>query len=69
MTWEQYFKNKPRGSKAMFAKNLGITRTWLSLVMSGRVQCSPELACKIERLTLREIKRRDLRPDLFGGVK
>jgi DNA-binding transcriptional regulator YdaS (Cro superfamily) len=53
----------------MFAKNLGITRTWLSLVISGRVQCSAELACKIERLTLREIKRRDLRPDLFGGVK
>lgn len=69
MTWEQYFKNKPRGSKALMAKNLGITRTWLSLLIGGRVQCSPELACQIERLTLREIKRRDLRPDLFGAVK
>jgi DNA-binding transcriptional regulator YdaS (Cro superfamily) len=69
MTLQEYFSGKKRGSKAGFAADLKITRTWLSLLISHRVVCSPELALEIERVTNGEVTRRDLRPDLFGEVK
>ncbi len=66
MKLKDYFVRKPRGSKADLATKLGISRTWMSQIISGRRVCSAELAVAIEQLTLGEVKRVDLRPDLFG---
>jgi len=66
MTLEEYFVDKPRGAKIALARKLGISKTWLSLVISGRQLPSPELARDIEANTGRKVKRADLRPDIFG---
>jgi DNA-binding transcriptional regulator YdaS (Cro superfamily) len=36
--------------------------------MSGRKLPSASLCATIERITNKKVKRKDLRPDLFGGV-
>jgi len=48
------------------ARKLGVSKTWFSLVVTGRKLPSPELARDIELLTGRKVKRADLRPDIFG---
>lgn len=68
MQLKDYFENKPHGSKAEFAKSLGVTKTWLSLILNGSKQPSIPLCIEIERLTKRKVKRKDLRPDFFIGV-
>lgn len=68
MQLKDYFENKPHGSKADFAKSLGVTKTWLSLIMSGRKIPSPSLCIQIEKLTKRKVKRKELRPDIFIGA-
>lgn len=68
MQLKEYFENKPHGSKVEFAKSLGITKTWLSLIMSGRKLPSPSLCITIEKLTNKKVKRKELRPDLFSGA-
>lgn len=68
MTLQEYFADKKRGAKDALAKELNITRTWMSLIISGREMCSPELALEIEKLTNGAVTRKDLRPDLFGEV-
>lgn len=69
MTLQEYFVDKPRGAKAELAKSLGVSRTWMALMISGLRVPSPELALEIERLTAGQVRRIDLRPDLFGEVK
>lgn len=66
MTLAEFFVGKPRGAKIELARKLGISKTWLSLVISGRQLPSPELARDIEVHTGRKVKRADLRPDIFG---
>ena len=66
MTLQEYFKDKPRGAQSLLAKQLGISRTWLSLILTGKRQPSPRLAMEIERHTLRNVKRVDLLPELFS---
>lgn len=68
MTLQEYFADKPRGSKMALAKAVGISKTWMAQIINKRVLCSPELAYKIELHTRRKVKRKDLRPDLFGKV-
>jgi DNA-binding transcriptional regulator YdaS (Cro superfamily) len=65
MTLTEYFADRPRGAKAQMAEQLGISRTWLSLVISGRETCSAEMAAAIHKLTDGAVSREDLRPDLF----
>lgn len=69
MTLEKFFEGKPRGSKLLMAKSLGISKTWLSLVISSRKQASPELCVEIERYTRGAVSRRNLRPDVFGDIR
>lgn len=45
---------------------LGITKTWLSLLINGSKKPSAKLAIAIEKYTDGVVKRKDLRPDLFG---
>jgi DNA-binding transcriptional regulator YdaS (Cro superfamily) len=66
MTLTEYFKDKPRGTQRDLALKLGISKTWLSLLNTGRKLPSPELARAIEIHTGRKVKRVELRPDIFG---
>ena len=66
MTLKEYFDTKPHGSKAAMAKALDISKTWLSLVISGRVVPSPALAVAISNYTKGKVSRKLLRPDIFG---
>lgn len=65
MTLSDYFKTDVRGAKAEMAAHLGITPTWLSLLISGRRKASPVLAMAIEVATDGLVTRQDLRPDIF----
>lgn len=65
MNLKQYFKNQPYGAKGRFAEKLGITPTWLGLLINKKRRPSAELAKKIEKSTKCEVLARDLRPDLF----
>lgn len=33
MTLEEYFRDKPRGSKIELANKLGVSKTWMSLIV------------------------------------
>ena len=69
MTLEEYFRDKPRGAKIELARKLGVSKTWMSLVISGRALASPELSVAIERYTKGQVTRKTLRPDIFGALK
>ena len=69
MTLESYFKGKPRGSKSAMALKLGISRTWLSLIIAGTKLPSAELCVEIERYTNGSVSRRNMRSDLFGDIR
>lgn len=69
MTLKKYFADLPRGSKVSMAHSLGICKTWLSLLISGRRKPSAALSAAIEKYTNGEVTRKDLRPDLFGDMK
>jgi DNA-binding transcriptional regulator YdaS (Cro superfamily) len=69
MTLTEFFEDKPRGSKLKMANKIGVSKTWMSLVISGRELASPELCGAIERYTKGQVKRATLRPDIFGDLK
>jgi DNA-binding transcriptional regulator YdaS (Cro superfamily) len=69
MTLTEYFESKPRGAKLAMATKLGVSKTWMSLIISGRKLASPELSGAIERYTKGQVKRAVLRPDIFGDLK
>ena len=68
MTLKEYFQDKKRGSMVAFAKQAGISKTWLSLMCNGLRKPSPELAGKIEVATKGKVTRKDMRPDIFGKL-
>jgi DNA-binding transcriptional regulator YdaS (Cro superfamily) len=65
MLLKDYFTNKPHGAKAEFARKLGITKTWLSLIMAGTKTPSAPLSILINDLTNGKVKLKELRPDIF----
>ena len=58
-----------RGKQRELANRLGISPTWMNLIVSGKRDCSPELALAIEQATGGQVTRKELRPDLFGDIK
>lgn len=68
MTLDEFFAPKKRGAKIAMARELGISKTWLSLIISGRQPPSAVLAVAIERYTNGQVRRSLLRPDLFGEI-
>jgi DNA-binding transcriptional regulator YdaS (Cro superfamily) len=66
MTLTEYFSTEPRGAKAEMAEYLGISPTWLSLLLKGERRASAALCNKIEKATCGLVKRKDMRPDLFA---
>lgn len=69
MTLSEFFETKPRGAKLAMARRLGISKTWMSLIISGRQMPSPVLSVAIERYTKGQVRRTTLRPDIFGEIK
>jgi DNA-binding transcriptional regulator YdaS (Cro superfamily) len=69
MTLQEFFKDKPRGSKVKFAKAVRISKTWLALVINGHRQPSAELAVDMEKETKGKVTRKELRPDIFGKLR
>ena len=69
MTLTEFFATKPRGAKAEMARKLGVSKTWMSLVISEKKLASPELSAAIERQTKGQVTRKTLRPDIFGALK
>ena len=66
MTLHDYFLEQPRGAKTQMALALGITKTWLSQVLSGHHRPSPYLAKAIQKYTKGAVTSKDLRPDIFN---
>lgn len=65
MTLQEYFSTQPRGAVSRMAIQLGVSRTWLSLITNGHASPSPVMCSMIERLTKGRVKRKVLRPDIF----
>jgi|TARA_R110000868_G_scaffold115032_4_gene307564 DNA-binding transcriptional regulator YdaS (Cro superfamily) len=65
MNLKQYFKDEPYGSKKEMADHLGITQTWLGLLIRKARRPSFVLARKIEKATQGLVTAKELRPDLF----
>jgi len=66
MNLKQYFKDEPHGAKKEMAEHLGITPTWLGLLIRQARQPSPALAKKIEKATQKLVSAKELRPDIFN---
>ena len=66
MTLEEYFSTEPPGSVTEMAAYLGVTTTWLSLLINKHRRPSPELSIKIEKATQGLVTRLELRPDIFA---
>jgi DNA-binding transcriptional regulator YdaS (Cro superfamily) len=65
MDLKTYFKDEPYGAKKEMAEYLGITPTWLGLLLRKARRPSATLAKKIEKATQGLVTARELRPDLF----
>ena len=65
MTLKEYFRTEPMGAVNEMAEYLGITPTWLSILIHEKRKPSPALAIKIENATQGLVPRTVLRPDLF----
>jgi hypothetical protein len=55
MTLQEYFLSQPRGAKTAMAYALNISKTWLSLVVSGKELPSPALAVAISAYTKNKV--------------
>jgi len=66
MNLQQYFKDEPKGAIVEMAEYLGVTATWLSLLIHGHRKPSPTLSIKIEEATQGLVTRKELRSDIFS---
>jgi DNA-binding transcriptional regulator YdaS (Cro superfamily) len=65
MNLREYFKDEPYGAKKEMADYLGITPTWLGLLIRKAKRPSAQLTKKIEKATQGLVSAKELRPDLF----
>lgn len=56
------------GSQKALADAMGITQQGVSYLLNDAENISAELAIAVERATGGEVKRADLRPDLFASA-
>lgn len=66
MNLKSYFKLHPLGAKKKMAEKLGITPTWMGLLIKRSRKPSAALAKRIERATDGEVTAAELRPDIFS---
>lgn len=65
MTLKEWFAKQPRGAKTQMAQAINVSKTWLSLIVSGKKLPSPMLAIAISAQTKGKVARKVLRPDIF----
>lgn len=65
MTLQEWFAKQPRGAKSQMAQAINISKTWLSLIISGQKRPSPMLAVAISAHTKGKVSRKSLRSDIF----
>ena len=65
MTLNEYFKDEPHGSITEMAQYIGVSPTWMSLLIHGHRKASFHVAVKLEKATQGLVTLRDLRPDLY----
>ena len=68
MDLKRYFDTDVRGAKKEMAEHLGITQTWMALLIARLRQPSPVLAIAIEEATGGLVTRQELRPDLYRAA-
>jgi hypothetical protein len=67
MTLLEYFSTEPTGAVSEMAVHLGITPTWMSvLIHDSKRRPSADLCVRIEKATQGLVTRKELRPDLFA---
>lgn len=67
MTLREWLKSQGRGAQQKLAQKIGVSETWMSLLVNNRVPCSPHLATAIHQVTDGAVDRMGLRPDIFGA--
>ena len=65
MDLKEYFATEPGGAIKEMAMWLGVTPTWMSLLIHGHRVPSAKLALEIEKATQGLVKKNVLRPDIF----
>jgi DNA-binding transcriptional regulator YdaS (Cro superfamily) len=65
MTLQEYFIDQPRGAKVKMARALGVTKNWVSQLLTGEKRPSPALAVAISKYTKGVVSKKQLRPDLW----
>ena len=65
MSLRELLKTMPRGAQKELAALLGITPTWMTLIVNGHERPSAKLAAKIASVTDNRVTIQELRPDLF----
>lgn len=60
MTLQEYFATQPHGAKAAMARSVGISKTWLSQIISKRRKPSFDLAVAISDYTKNKVTLRSL---------
>lgn len=63
MHLSEYLEKQERGYAKQLAKNMGISKTYLSQMAAGKVAVSPARCIEIENATGRMVTRADMRPD------
>jgi DNA-binding transcriptional regulator YdaS (Cro superfamily) len=69
MDLQEYIRGCKRGTAATLAVKCGVTKTWMSLIISKKREPSAELAALIELHTEGKVTRKELRPDIFGALQ
>lgn len=62
MNLKQYIEHLGRGGSKELAEKLGISRSFLSQLASGKAPISPVRCVEIENETYGNVTRKDLRP-------
>ena len=66
MNLKQYFEEEPIGAIKEMAEHLGVTQSWMSLLIHEKRKPSAALAKRLEEATQGLVTRKELRPDLFA---
>lgn len=66
MTLSEYFKEEPHGAIAEMARHIGVSQTWMSMLIHGHRKASFKVAVKLEKATQGLVTLKDLRPDLYA---
>lgn len=62
-----FYRSLKAYDKKVVARKMGCTVVHFRNIMNGSVDCTPEFAERLEIVTKKGIKKKDLRPDIRWG--